>query len=142
MVQRTDLDPHHHDLWSQVLDPMRRIGARVAEFFSPSAHAAATTDAYEVALELPGMSDNEIHLEVRGDRLVVTGEKQVHREDSGKNFYFSERAYGRFRRSFQLPEDADLDSIGAAYKDGVLTITVPRHMSQRPEGRKIPITRG
>ena len=142
MVQRTDLDSHPHDWWSQLLDPMRRVGARVAEFFSPSAEAAATEESYEIALELPGMSDDEIHLEVDGDRLVVTGEKRAQRQESGKNYYFSERAYGRFRRSFQLPGDADLDAIGAAHKDGVLTVTVPRRASQRPEGRKIPIARG
>lgn len=100
MVQRTDLDPRAHDWRSLLLDPMRQIGARVAELFSPSAEAA------------------------------------------GKNHYFSERAYGRFRRSFQLPGDADLDSIGAAHRDGVLTVTAPGRASQSSEGRRIPVSRG
>ncbi len=86
MVQRTDLDPHSHDWWSQLLDPMRRVGARVAEFFSPSAEAAATEESYEIALELPGMSDDEIQLEVHAGRLVVTGEKRAQREESGKDY--------------------------------------------------------
>lgn len=142
MVRRTDLDPRPHDWWSQLLGPMRHIGARVAEFFSPSAEAAETAESYEIALELPGMSDDEIHLEIHGDRLVVTGEKRARREERGKDYYFSERAYGRFSRSFQLPADADLDAIGAAHKDGVLTVTIPRRASPRPEGRKIPVARG
>ena len=58
-------------------------------------------------------------LEVQGDRLVVTGEKRAQREESGKSYYFSERVYGQFRRSFRVPEDADLDTVSAAHKDGV-----------------------
>lgn len=142
MVQRSDLDPRPHDWWSQLLDPIRQIGARVAAFLSPSAEAAETAASYEITLELPGMSDDEIHLEIQGDRLVVTGEKRAQREESGKDHYYSERAYGRFRRSFRLPGDADLYSIGATHKDGVLTVTVPRYTSSRPAGRKIPVTRG
>lgn len=142
MVQSTDLSPHPHDWLSQFLNPMRQLGARVAEFFSPSAEAATTTESYEIALELPGVSEDEIHLEVHGDRLAVTGEKRVHREETGRNYYFSERVYGQFRRTFRLPADADLDKIGAVHKDGVLTISIPKLAPKPSEGRKIRVTRG
>ena len=142
MVQSTDPTPPLHDWWSQVLNPVRHLGQRVAEFFSPSAEAAATTESYEITLELPGISEDEIHLEAHGDRLVVTGEKRAEREESGKNYFFSERVYGRFRRTFRVPEDADLDKVGAVHKDGVLTIRIPKLAAQRSEGRKIPVSRG
>ena len=139
MVQSTDLSPHPHDWWSHVLNPVRHLGERMAEFFSPSAEAAATTEAYDIALELPGLSEDEIHLEVHDDRLTVTGEKQARREESGRNCYFSERVYGRFCRTFRLPADANTDKINATHKDGVLNITVPKLAPQQSEGRRISI---
>lgn len=142
MVQASDPSPHAHDWWSHLFSPMRQFGERVAQFFSPSAEAAATAEAYEIAVELPGISEDEIHLEVQGDQLLVTGEKQARREESGRDYYFSERVYGRFRRSFQLPGDADLDKVSAVYKDGLLAVTVPKLASREPESTRIPVGRG
>ena len=142
MVQSTDLSPHPHDWWSHLLNPVRQFGERVAQFFSPSAEAAATTGSYEIALELPGISDDDIHLEVHGDHVVVTGEKRAQREESGRSYYFSERVYGRFRRSFRVPDDADLANVNAVHKDGVLTITIPKLAKNQSEVRTISIDRG
>lgn len=142
MVQSNDPSLQADDWWSHVFNPMRRFGERVAQFFSPSAEAAATGEAYEIAVELPGISEDEIHLQVQGDRLLVTGEKRAQREESGRDYYFSERVYGHFRRSFQLPGDADLAGVSAVHKDGVLTVTVPKLASPAPEGTRIPIGRG
>lgn len=118
---------------------MRQFGERVPELFAPSAEAAATTESYEIALELPCISGDEIQLEVQGDRLVVTGEKRAQREESGRSYFFSERTYGRFRRTFQMPDDADLEKMSAVHKDGVLAIAVPKVAKRRTEGRKITI---
>ena len=74
--------------------------------------------------------------------MVVTGEKRSRREESGRDYYFSERVYGRFRRSFQLPPDADLANVSAMHKDGVLTVTVGKRDLQKPEGKRIPIGKG
>ena len=142
MVQSTDPSPHPHDWWAHFLNPVRQFGERVAQFFSPSAEAAATTGAYEIAVELPGVAEDDIHLEAYGDRLTVTGEKRAQREGRGKRYYFSERAYGQFRRTFRMPEDADLDGAEAVHRDGVLTIAVPKHTPREPAGRKIPVGRG
>ena len=59
MVHSTDPTPHAHELWSRLLDPMRQFGERVVEFFFQIEEAAATTDTYEIALELPGLSDGK-----------------------------------------------------------------------------------
>ena len=142
MVQSHDLAPRPHDWWSHLLNPVRQFGERVAQFFSPSAEAAATGDAYEIAVELPGIPEDEIRLEVQGDRLVVTGEKRAQRDESGRDYYFSERVYGRFRRTFQLPVDADLAAVGAVHRDGVLSITVPKRATAESEGRRVAIGKG
>lgn len=142
MVQSTDPSPYPHDWWSHFLNPVRQLGERVAQFFAPSAEAAATTESYEIALELPGVAEDDIHLEIQGDRLLVTGEKRAQREETGRNYYFSERVYGQFRRTFRLPEDAEFDKVSASCKDGVLTVTVPKLARRTPENRRIPIGRG
>ena len=121
---------------------MRHFGEFVAEFFSPNAEAATTGEAYEIAVELPGIPEDEIQLEIQGERLVVTGEKRSRCEESGRDFYFSERVYGRFRRSFQLPPDADLAKVSAMHKDGVLTVTVGKRALREPDGKRIPIGKG
>ena len=142
MVHSTDPAPHPQEWWSHVLNPVRHFGQRVADFFTPSAEAAATDESYEISLELPGVSEDDIHIEAHGDRLVVTGEKRAEHEESGRNYYFSERAYGRFQRSFRVHGDADLGKVVAIHKDGVLTIRIPKLASKRTGGRRIPVDRG
>jgi len=73
--------------------------------------------------------------------LTVTGEKQSKHEEKGKNFYFSERTYGSFRRAFQLPDDADADKVLATHKDGVLTIKIAKSTPKSPKPKKIQVSR-
>lgn len=112
--------------WPQVLDPLRQAGEKIANFFAPSADAAATAEDYVIEVELPGVSAEDIALELHGNVLVVKGEKKFEREESGKTYYFSERRYGSFHRSFKLPEDVNGDEVDADFSDGVLVIKIPR----------------
>ena len=75
---------------------------------------------------------------VGGDTLVVRGEKRDQREDRGEGYIFSERAYGRFERAFDLPSDIDAEAIEADFADGVLTLKLPRKQGQ---ARSIKVTR-
>jgi HSP20 family protein len=75
--------------------------------------------------------------------LTVRGEKRTHEERKGDTWFFSERQYGAFRRSFRLPEDAETQGVSAHMKDGVLHISIPRReASPKASVRKIDITRG
>ena len=142
MVEKTDVSPHLPDWWSQLYAPMRQFGQKVAEFFSPSAEAAFTDEAYEIALELPGVKDSDIAVEVLDGRLTVTGEKRAAKEEKGKGFYFSERVYGTFRRAFKLPDDADENRIHAVHKDGVLIIRIAKHSPKAAKATKVTISQG
>ena len=106
MITKSDVTSVVPDWWSHYYAPVRHFGERVAEFFSPSSEAATTENSYEINIELPGVSETDISVEVHDSRLTVTGEKRSKQEEKGKNFYFSERVYGSFRRTFQLPDDA------------------------------------
>lgn len=142
MVEKSELSPAAaNDWWSQLYGPMRQLGQRVAELFQPSSEAAITKDCYEISVELPGVSEDQITVEVHDRRLTVTGEKQSSHEEKGKSFYFSERTYGRFRRDFNLPSDADAENVQATHKDGVLEIKVAKSAPQQSAVKKIEISR-
>ncbi len=141
MVEKSDLTPAIPDWWSQFYTPVRQFGERVAEFFSPSSEAASTPDDYEISVELPGVSDDDISVEVHDGRLTIAGEKRSSQEKKGKNFYFSERTYGSFHRAFRLPEDADCEKVLASHKDGVLTVKVARLATSAPKPKKVEVVR-
>jgi len=141
MVEKSEMTPGPNDLWSQLYRPIRQFGERVAEFFQPSSDASSAEEYYEINIELPGVSEDEITVEVHDRRLTVSGEKKAAREEKGKNFYFSERSYGMFRRVFQLPADADAENVSATHKDGLLCIKVAKQSPDSPQPKRIQITR-
>lgn len=123
-----------------VLQPIRQVGHRLANLFAPTSQAGSSDDAYTIDMELPGVKQGDVDVEVvGGDTLVVRGEKRDKREHRNDNHIFSEVTYGRFERAFTLPADADIDGIDATVEDGVLTLTIPRKAEQQ---RRITVRRG
>lgn len=137
MVETT----HPTGLWPSLYEPFRHFGARLAEWVSPASDASTTKDAYRITLELPGVAEADIELTAHDGVLRVTGEKKVVREEKGETWYFQERQFGSFQRSFRLPPDADARQISAELKDGVLTVTIPRTANTPSEATKIPVTK-
>ncbi len=129
-------------LWPSLYDPLRQFGTRLAEFLSPAADASSDDDAYRITLELPGVTEDDIHLGVKDGVLTVKGEKSSERSEQGDTWYFTERQYGSFSRAFRLPVDADEGAIKADLRDGVLTVTLPRRSEQAGTETRIPISRG
>lgn len=128
--------------WPALWEPFRSLGARLAEWIAPASEASADDGAYRIALELPGVAEDDIHLTVHDGVVTVKGEKRTEREEKGDTWYFSERQFGSFARSFRLPPDADEAGVAASLKDGVLTVTVPKKAPSAPEGaRRVPIAR-
>ena len=133
---------HTSGFWPQLYEPLRNAGARLAEWIAPASEASSGEDAYRIALELPGVAEDDIHLTVHEGVVAITGEKRVSREEKGETWYFSERQFGSFSRSFRLPPDADDAGIRADLKDGVLTVTVPRRQKAAEKARRVDIARG
>ncbi|MBX6745889.1 MAG: Hsp20/alpha crystallin family protein [Acetobacteraceae bacterium] len=78
---------------------------------------------YRVIAELPGMDAGDVELLISGDMLTIKGEKKEEKEEKAENYYLSERRFGSFQRSFQLPQGIDCDRTEAKFEKGVLTIT-------------------
>lgn len=133
---------HTSGFWPAIYDPLRQMGERVAEWLAPASEAAADDNAYRITVELPGVNEKDIHLSVEDGVVVLTGEKRTEREEKGETWFFSERQYGSFNRSFRLPPDADGDAVDAQIKDGLLTITIPKKTPKKTENAKVEIRKG
>ncbi len=139
MVEKSETS----SLWPSLYDPLRALGTRIADWLSPATEASSNDNAYDISMELPGVSEDDIELTVEEGVVTVRGEKKTQQEKKGDTWYFSERQYGAFSRSFRLPEDADGDKASAKMVDGVLHVTVPRrNLEATKQARKIDIVRG
>ncbi len=102
----------------------------------PRVELAETDRNIQVAIELPGLDQKEVDLEVEEGVLTIRGEKKAEVEDKVRGY--SERSYGRFERRIALPPGIDRDKASATFWNGVLTVTLPRTEAAN-ENRRIPI---
>lgn len=104
----------------------------------PSVDVAETKDAYEVKAEIPGIRKEDIHISLEDHVLTLKGEKKQESETKNKNVHTVERVYGKFERSFRLPEGVKSEGIKAKYDNGVLTVEIPKAEEAKP--REIAVT--
>ncbi len=120
-------------------EPLKRFGEKIADWFAPLSEASAGEGRYDITLELPGVKAEDIDVSVHEGHLTIKGEKLSEREEKGRTYFFSEREYGAFERSFRLPTDAQSDKVTADFKDGVLTVTVPKVGPPSGRSKKIKV---
>jgi HSP20 family protein len=106
----------------------------------PAVDISEKNDAYEVTVELPGLDEKNIDVRVANGNLTIKGEKQEEKEEKTKDRYVSERRYGSFRRSLQIPGSVDAEKIEANYKSGILTVTLPKSLEAQKKQRTIPVS--
>ncbi len=95
---------------------------------------------YVVRAEIPGMSDKDLHVSLRDNCLILEGERKEETEKEEKGFYRSEFSYGSFYRAIPLDEEVNPDSVNAAYRDGILTVTLSKTGEGKTGEKIIPIT--
>ncbi len=125
--------------WPSVYEPLRNIGQSVADWFAPRSDASAIEDCYEINVELPGVKADDVDVSVHDNNLQVSGEKSSRREEKGQTFFFSEREYGAFQRTFRLPADADPDMIDASFTDGVLRLRIAKRAAHATNVKKVEV---
>lgn len=106
--------------------------------WAPSADVTETDTAYLIKAEIPGVKKEDVKVTVQNGMLTMQGERKMEKEEKGKKFHRIERSYGCFSRSFQVPEDADENSVKAEFKDGMLNITLPK--SEKAKSKSINIS--
>ena len=127
-----------------VWDPFKEM-ANLQRAFSPLKYVGRSRPAYPpvevvdhgdsvvVVAELPGLNKDEVELTVLGDALTIAGEKKLPTEEEGVTYMRHERPHGKFRRLIEMPYSVDKENISASYKDGILTVTLPKAEEVKPK---------
>jgi len=106
---------------------------------TPSIDVRETDEAIEIQAELPGVDEKDVHVTLEDNVLTIKGEKKAEKEESKKGYYMSERSYGSFLRSFELPTGIDAGKVSAIFTKGVLKVTLPKPAAAEAKARKIDI---
>ena len=139
-----------YSAWRDFDEPFNRLArlfddtsfVRAREgLWSPAVGVTETSDDVILTAELPGLSEDDIRIELENDVLSISGEKSAERadEDSEREVHVWERSHGSFRRSFSLPRTVSADDVTASFDNGVLTVTLPK--AAEAKGRTIAISK-
>lgn len=135
-----------HLLTDLIRDPFGGVGPLGNWFgdfspsrFQPRLDVVDDGDALRIVAELPGLSREDVELEVVEDMLVLTGEKRIESKSDEKGCYRVERAFGQFQRAIPLPSGVDLERAEANFENGVLTVRVPKAANEPPAKRRLEI---
>ena len=111
--------------------------ASSASAFSPRCELSETDKEYLIQFDVPGIKESDLNVELKDGVLTISGERQKSEEQSDRVYHYSERSYGRFERSFKLPEDVDRSRIEAKHEHGTLVIVASK--KEAAAALKIPI---
>jgi len=107
--------------------------------WSPPVDIVESEDDLVLKADIPGIDMKDIDIRMENSTLTIKGERTVAPQNNGNGFHRLERAYGTFARSFSLPESVDPEKIKADYKNGVLTITMPKKEVAKPRSIKVEV---
>lgn len=117
----------------------RTLAAGGFASFMPSVDVKESDKEFTIRAELPGVEEKDIEVTVTHDAVTIKGEKKEEKEDKGKNYYYMERSYGSFHRAIPLAVEPETGKAEASFKNGVLTITLPKSVSAKARETKVPI---
>lgn len=100
--------------------------------FAPALDVEETEDGFTLVVELPGVAAEDVDITLEENVLTVSGERSFYADKEADGFRRVERSFGRFHRAVRLPDRVAADRVEAAYKDGLLTITVPKAEEAKP----------
>lgn len=110
-----------------------------AGLLRPQVDIGANNQEYCITVEVPGVDEKDVTVEIAKNTLTIRGEKKQEKEEKDKDYYRVERSYGSFQRVLSLPEDADQDAVQATFKNGVLRVAMPRKALPKTQARQIAI---
>lgn len=140
-VKRTEmgnlrrLPPRMSNLFQQLMgesEPFMNEGT-----LWPAIDIADREDAVVIKAEAPGCKSEDIEVSIYGNTMTISGVKKEHAEEEKENYYHVESRYGSFRRDLILPAEVDADKVSAQYKDGILTVTMPK--AEKAKAKRIKV---
>jgi HSP20 family protein len=119
--------------------PWPRLPREMGLGVAPAVDVAEKEKEYEITAELPGLDEKDIEVKLANDMLTIKGEKKEEKEEKEKDYYISERRYGSFTRTFQVPAGVDTGKIEATFAKGVLTVKLPKTAEAQKSEKTIGI---
>lgn len=110
--------------------------------FVPSVDISENDEQITVKAELPGLEANDVEVSVADDRLTIEGEKKFEKKSEKEDVHLMESAYGTFKRVIALPESVDFAKVEATFKNGVLTVVLPKKQDAGKPARKLEVKQG
>lgn len=138
---RHEMDRLFDDFFAPVAGEGRSGGAQPqgTAHMRPSIDVDETDQAYRVSAELPGLTEKDVELNLRDNTLTISGEKRTERDEEKGGRRYAERSFGRFERTIPFPAEVDADRIDAVFKNGVLTVTLPKNEKAQDKTRRIEV---
>jgi HSP20 family protein len=138
---QTDINRAFQDFWRSFEVPMAGGFDNGLDVALPKVDVRDTDRAVEVVAELPGMEEKDVEVSVADGMLSLRGERQSERETEQKGFIRRERSFGRIERVVPLPQGLELDEAKAKFKNGVLTVTIPKTAEAQAAVKRIAVRR-
>lgn len=141
LTKRTDFEPIE-DLkreMDRIFDDLVPFSWRMGnggskmDIWAPNTDIHETEKDYKIAIDLPGIPKDDVEINFKDNRLTITGERVKEEKEEEKDYLRRERYHGRFHRTFTFPADVKEDKIKASFKEGVLTVTVPKTEAKKPK---------
>lgn len=108
--------------------------------WTPSVDISETNDAYLIKGEIPGVKKEDVNVCIQDGMLTIQGERRQEKDEKGKKFHRVECSYGSFMRSFRVPEDADENKVKAEFKDGMISVTLPKSAKTKTKSINVAVT--
>jgi HSP20 family protein len=124
-------------------DPFREIAplwSGEVVTYVPAFEVKETKDAFVFKADVPGIKEKDLEVTTAGNRLTISGKREVEKEEKDETYYAYERSYGSFTRTFTMPEEADTTHVRAELKNGELTVAVPK--APAAVARRVPVATG
>jgi len=110
-----------------------------ARFIQPRVDIKEFTERFEIIVEVPGVDEKDLHIDLSNDLLVIQGEKKLETTDEKGSYHSRECTFGSFKRVMSLPESVDRTKIGASFNNGILTVALPKQEQAQPKLKHIEI---
>ncbi len=127
------------ELFNNIINNVETTKGNPISSFLPSVNTREEDDAYYVEIDLPGIKKDDIDITTEDNILTISGERKLKNEMKEDNYYKVESSYGKFSRSFTLPEKVDVQKIEAKNENGVLEIVIPKAKDEDKKPKKIKI---
>ncbi len=118
---------------------VRKFFGQEVRNWMPAIDIAENNGNIEVRAEIPGVNKEDLKVTIDGDVLSIAGERKQESETKDKKYHRIERHYGKFRRTINLPYAVETDKVKATYKDGILTITIPKPESAKTKEIEVEV---